>query len=41
MDERIVKLRAGARVDKVHSFRLKAHAVTEPSDIRNRWSRLK
>ena len=35
LDERIVKLQAGARVGKVHSFRLKAHAVAEPSGIPN------
>ena len=35
LDERIVKLRASAREGKVHSFRLKAHAVVEPSGIPN------
>ena len=35
LDERIVKLQACARVGKVHSFRLKAHAVAEPSGIPN------
>ena len=33
LDERIVKLQAGARMGKVHSFRLKARAVTEPCGI--------
>jgi len=35
IDELIVKLRAGARVGRMHSFRLKAHAVAEPSGIPN------
>ena len=35
LDERIIKLRDGARVGKVQSFRLKAHAVAEPSGIPN------
>jgi len=35
LDERIVKLQAGARAGKVHSFRLKEHAVAEPSGIPN------
>jgi len=35
LDERIIKLQAGARMGKVHSFRLKAHAVAEPRGIPN------
>jgi hypothetical protein len=35
LDEQVVKLRAGARVGMVHSFRLKTHAVAEPSGISN------
>lgn len=35
LDERIIKLRAVAGVGKLHSFRLKAHAVAEPSGIPN------
>ena len=33
LDERIVKLHAGARMGRVHSFRLKAHTVAEPCGI--------
>jgi hypothetical protein len=33
LDERIIKLRAGAREGKVHSFKLKEHAVAVPSGI--------
>jgi hypothetical protein len=33
LDERIIKLRAGAIEGKVNSFRLKEHAVAEPSGI--------
>ena len=35
LDERIIKLQAGARVGKVLSFRRKADAVAEPSGIPN------
>jgi len=35
LDEQIVKLRAGVRQGKVHSFRLKEHAVAEPCGIAN------
>jgi hypothetical protein len=35
LDERIIRLRAGAREGKVQSFRLRAHAVAEPSGISN------
>jgi hypothetical protein len=33
LDERIIKLRAGAREGKVHSFRLNEHAVAVPSGV--------
>jgi hypothetical protein len=35
LDGRIFMLRAGARVGMVQSFRLKTHAVAEPSGISN------
>lgn len=35
LDERIIKLQAGARVGEVHSFKLGEHAVAEPSGIPN------
>jgi len=33
LDELIIKPRAGARLGRMHSFELKAHAVAEPSVI--------